>query len=190
MNRLLIDIENYIPYSEQEQNDKAIILNCINNHRNIFSRDNKIAHMTCSAWVVNKNMDKVLMIYHNIYNSWSWLGGHADGQTDLLAVAIREVKEESGVTNVSPVNNNIFSIETLTVDGHMKNGAYVSSHLHLNLTYLLMADENDSLKIKHDENSDVAWFSLDDAVSSSSEQWFKDNIYSKLNKKLEAYKNF
>ena len=35
------------------------------------------------------------MVYHNIYNSWSWLGGHADGETDLLAVALREVKEEA-----------------------------------------------------------------------------------------------
>ena len=46
--------------------------------------------MTASAWVVNKDRSKVLMVYHNIYNSWSWLGGHADGETDLLAVAIRE----------------------------------------------------------------------------------------------------
>lgn len=53
--------------------------------------------MTASAWVVNKDRSKVLMIYHNIYNSWSWLGGHADGETDLLAVAIREVREEAGI---------------------------------------------------------------------------------------------
>mgnify|MGYP002237558723 CR=1 FL=1 len=53
--------------------------------------------MTASAWVVNKDRSKVLMIYHNIYNSWSWLGGHADGETDLLAVAIREVREEAAL---------------------------------------------------------------------------------------------
>jgi len=125
------------------------------------------------------------MIHHNIYNSWSWLGGHADSDTNLLNVAIKEVKEESSVTHVKPVIETIFSLETLTVDGHIKNGIYVSSHLHLNLTYLLMVDENESLEIKADENSDVAWFELDDAVNASSETWFKDRIYSKLNKKLE-----
>ncbi len=90
--------------------------------------------------VVNKDRSKVLMVYHNIYNSWSWMGGHADGETDLLSVAIREVKEEAGISNVRPVSEEIFSLESLTVDGHVKKGNYVSSHLHLNITYLLEAD--------------------------------------------------
>ena len=64
--------------------------------------------MTASAWVVNRERTKVLMVYHNIYNSWSWLGGHADGETDLLSVAVREVKEEAGISNVRPVSEEIF----------------------------------------------------------------------------------
>lgn len=76
--------------------------------------------MTASAWVVNRERTRVLMVYHNIYNSWSWLGGHADGETDLLSVAIREVKEEAGISNVHPVSEEIFSMESLTVDGHVK----------------------------------------------------------------------
>ena len=69
------------------------------------------------------------MVYHNIYHSWSWLGGHADGETDLLSVAIQEVKEEAGISKVYPVSEEIFSLESLTVDGHVKKGKYVSSHL-------------------------------------------------------------
>ena len=68
-------IENYPPFNEQEEKDKALILGWISNNENAFSRENTVAHITASAWVVNKDRSKVLMVYHNIYNSWSWLGG-------------------------------------------------------------------------------------------------------------------
>ena len=145
-------IENYPPFNEQEEKDKALILGWISNNENAFSRENTVAHITASAWVVNKDRSKVLMVYHNIYNSWSWLGGHADGETDLLSVAIREVKEEAGISNVRPVSEEIFSLESLTVDGHVKKGNYVSSHLHLNITYLLEADSEEQVSVKADEN--------------------------------------
>ena len=136
---LIRQIENYPPFNEQEEKDKALILGWISNNENAFSRENTVAHITASAWVVNKDRSKVLMVYHNIYNSWSWMGGHADGETDLLSVAIREVKEEAGISNVRPVSEEIFSLESLTVDGHVKKGNYVSSHLHLKIPYLLEA---------------------------------------------------
>ena len=142
---LIRQIENYPPFNEQEEKDKALILGWIRNNENAFSRENTVAHITASAWVVNKDRSKVLMVYHNIYNSWSWLGGHADGETDLLSVAIREVKEEAGISNVRPVSEEIFSLESLTVDGHVKKGNYVSSHLHLNITYLLEADSEEQV---------------------------------------------
>ena len=121
---LIRQIENYPPFNEQEEKDKALILGWIRNNENAFSRENTVAHITASAWVVNKDRSKVLMVYHNIYNSWSWLGGHADEETDLLSVAIREVKEEAGISNVRPVSEEIFSLESLTVDGHVKKGNY------------------------------------------------------------------
>mgnify|MGYP002622306156 CR=1 FL=1 len=188
MEKLLGEIQKYQPYNEQEENDKRIILQFLNENKNAFDRENEVAHMTASAWVVNKDRTKVLMVYHNIYNSWSWLGGHADGETDLLSVALREVQEESGVKHVQPVSNDIFSLEVLTVDGHRKNGKYVSSHLHMNITYLLEADENDPVFIKKDENSGVAWFTLEEALSKSTEPWFVEHIYKKLNEKVRNRK--
>ena len=180
---LIDQIKNYKPFNEQEEMDKLLILNWIRNNDNAFSRENTAAHMTASAWVVNKDKTKVLMVYHNIYNSWSWLGGHADGETDLLSVALREVKEEAGISNVKPVSDEIFSLESLTVDGHVKRGKYVSSHLHLNVTYLLEADSEEAVSIKADENSGVAWFSPEEALEKSTEPWFVANVYSKLIKK-------
>ena len=178
-------IKKYRPFNEQEEADKVLILDWIGNNKNVFSRENTVAHMTASAWVVNKDRSKVLMVYHNIYNSWSWLGGHADGETDLLAVALREVKEEAGISHVSPVSEEIFSLESLTVDGHVKKGKYVSSHLHLNVTYLLEADSEEAVSIKADENSGVAWFSPEEALKKSTEPWFVENVYSKLLQKIK-----
>ncbi len=186
---LLSQLQAYKPFNEQEEKDKELMCFCLQQYDNIFFRENKIAHMTASAWVVNKERTKVLMIYHNIYNSWAWLGGHADGQKDLLQVAMKEVREESGLTTVTPISKDIYSIEVLTVNGHIKRGEYVSSHLHLNVTYLLEADEKEELKIKPDENSGVAWFSLEDAIEASSEEWFKKNVYPKLNERIPDYGN-
>ena len=182
---LMSQIQNYKPWNEQEQRDKEVILERLAKDSDIFCRTNLLAHMSASAWVVNRERTKVLMVYHNIYHSWSWLGGHADGEKDLLLVALKEVKEESGVSHVQAISEDIFSLEVLTVDGHEKKGEYVPSHLHLNITYLLEADETESLKIKEDENSGVAWFELEDALAASAEPWFQQRIYRKLNEKLQ-----
>ena len=186
MNRqkLIQQLKEYTPFNEQEEMDKSLILNWIEHNADAFSRENKVAHVTASAWVVNKDRSKVLMVYHNIYQSWSWLGGHADGETDLLSVAIREVKEEAGITNVRPVFEEIYSLESLTVDGHVKNGKYVSSHLHFNITYLLEADSKEAVSITADENSGVAWFSPEEALQRSTEPWFVEHVYKKLIEKL------
>ena len=181
------DILAYRPWNEQEERDRQVILDYLDRNPDAFLRSNLIAHMTASAWVVNRERDKVLMVYHKIYDSWSWTGGHADGDEDLLSVALREVREETGVEHVRPVSRQIYSLEVLTVDGHEKHGAYVPSHLHLNLTYLLEADERDSLHICEAENSGVRWFSPEEALAASSEPWFVQRIYRKLNEKLKGF---
>ena len=123
------------------------------------------------------------MVYHNIYNSWSWTGGHADGKPDLLATAIREAQEETGVTALHPVSNEPLSLEILTVQAHRKRGKYVAPHLHLNLTYLVEADDRQQLRIKPDENSAVRWFSPEDAIAASTEPDMQI-IYRKLNSRI------
>lgn len=183
------DIERYRPFNEQEERDKAVILKFLDSNADAFLRSNLIAHMTASAWVVNPERTKTLLVYHRIFDSWSWTGGHADGEEDLLAVAIREVKEETGLENVRPVTEDIYSLEVLTVDGHEKHGSYVPSHLHMNVSYLLEAEDDQPLRICEDENSGVAWFTLEDALRASTEPWFVERIYKKLNEKLKGIKN-
>lgn len=184
---LIEKILAYQPRNEQEEKDKRLMLDFLKNNPDAFLRSNRIGHMTASAWVTNRERNKVLMVYHNIYDSWSWCGGHADGETDLLHVALKECREETGLTHVRPVSEDIFSLECLTVNGHEKRGAYVSSHLHLNITYLLEADENDALAVCEGENSAVRWFTPEEALQASTEPWFVQRIYRKLNEQLKQF---
>lgn len=179
-------IAAYLPTCEQEETDRAVLLHAIATLPNLLTRDNQMAHFTASGWIVNATRDKVLMAYHNIYKSWTWTGGHADGEADLLAVACREACEETGLTCVKPLSSDIFSLETLCVTGHRKHGIYVAPHLHLNLTYLLCADEFAPIFCKPDENAAVRWYPLAEAVAVCSEAYMQI-IFNKLNDKLSQF---
>lgn len=179
------NIEKFTPYNEQEEVEKRIMLKCINDFDDVLTRQNEYGHFTSSAIILNKERTKMLMIYHKIYNSWAWVGGHSDGDSDLLHVAMKEAKEETGIKNVIPISKDIYSLEIVTVNGHEKRGKYVGSHVHLNATYLLEADENESIHIKEDENSGVKWVPIDEIVKVSSEPWVATRIYGKIIEKMK-----
>ncbi len=187
MENLKKEIEKYVPFNEQEEKDRELILEIFESEKDILTRENKKCHFTVSAWIISPDRKKVLMCYHNIYNSWAWLGGHADGDADLKKVILKEIEEESGIRNIKFLSEDIFSLEILTVNGHIKKGKYVSSHLHLNITYLLEASTNLKLSVKPDENSGLDWINTEDISVKSTEKWFVDNIYSKLIEKVKKY---
>ncbi|MDY4948565.1 MAG: NUDIX hydrolase [Clostridium cadaveris] len=178
------DIKKYIPYCEQETMDKELIVKAVDSYDDILTRENIAMHITSSGYIINKNRDKVLMIYHKIYDSWAWTGGHADGDDDLLHVAIKEAQEETGLKNVKALDEDIFSLDVLTVDGHIKRGKYVSSHLHLNVTYLLEADEKEELKVNEDETKGVKWLPINELGTYCSEPYMVRMVYNKLNEKI------
>ncbi|OCS82930.1 NUDIX hydrolase [Caryophanon tenue] len=171
-------ITNYVATNEQEQQDKVQILACLDTFDDVLTRKNTIAHFTCSGLVFNAARTHVLMVHHNIYDSWGWTGGHADGEADFLAVAQREVLEETGV-EATPIIKDILSLDVLNVLGHVKNGEFVSAHLHLNVTYVFEADEQAALTVKEDENSGVAWIAIEDIHQKVNEAHMKP-IYDKI----------
>ena len=178
------DIEQYIPYDLQEAKEQEVMLKYLSNFDNLLTRENEFAHLTASAWIVNPERTKVLMAYHNIYQSWSWIGGHADGNADLLEVALKEITEETGLVSIAPIMKDIYSLEILGVPGHIKKGSPIATHLHLNVTYLIEANETEKTTIKIDENSAIKWMDLVEAVEACSEPEMKV-VYKKLNDKLK-----
>ena len=176
-------IENYKPFNEQEENDKELILKYMDIFDDVLTRENKMCHFTASNWIVNKRRTKVIMVYHNIYDSWAWTGGHADGDSDLLHVALKEANEETGLENLKVLSDEIYGLEILTVDAHIKRGKFVPSHLHSDCSFLLEADEEEPLRIKPDENSKIAWIDINKAIEVTNEKKMVP-IYKKLNEKL------
>lgn len=181
---ILKQIENYKPYNAQEEKDKEVFLKYLNSFDNCLTRENEYGHLTSSAFVLNKQRTKVVMIYHNIYNSWGWMGGHADGDPDLLAVAIKEALEESGLKNVKPISEDIFVLDTLPVLGHVKRGLYVPAHVHLSVAYVFEADEKQNLHIQEEENSGVKWVDVNQMVELSIEPHMK-YLFDKAIKKMK-----
>lgn len=177
MSAIYEDLQAFHPLNEMEARDRGLMLQRAQSDE--AYRRNWPSHFTASAWVVNPERTKTLMIYHNIYQSWSWIGGHADGYRDLSLVAAKELEEETGVANARKVGG-LLSCEILTVDGHMKRGIPVSSHLHLNATYLFEVEETEAVRIAPEENSDVRWFTFEEALQASTEPWMVENVYRKL----------
>ena len=161
LSKLEQQIQKFMPFNEQEEHDKAILLKWFESGSDILTRENEIAHLTASAWVVSPDKKSVLMAYHNIYHSWAWLGGHADGDADLHHVAQKEVMEESGLTHVKFL-------------------------LDLNVTYLMEADPKDAVQNRPEENSAVAWIRVDQIVEKSTEPWFVEHVYAKLCEKMQV----
>lgn len=175
-------IRAYRPTNEQERADRRLMLERLASDHLCFERSSPL-HFTASAWTIDPGATKTLMVYHRIYDSWSWIGGHADGERDLAQVALRELCEETGLRSARQLElpaGGILSLEALAVAGHTRRGGYVSSHVHLNVSYLFVASLDDELRIKADENSGVRWLAMDEALDASSEPWMREHIYRKL----------
>ena len=150
----------------------------------MLTRENKLCHLTASAFVVNKEHTKVLCIYHNIYKSWGWVGGHADGDDDMFYVAQKETKEETSLAKFDVVSEVPISIEILPVKSHVRKGKYVPCHVHFNITYLFEANEDDAIHILEDENSNIGWLRFDELISKSDEPYMIP-VYEKIIEKIK-----
>lgn len=163
---LLEEIRQYQPQNEQEGVDKAVMLDFYQKFpSNALFRENRIAHFSSSAFILNPTFTKVLFAHHNILNTWAWLGGHADGEENLYKVALREAEEEAGAYALTPLSKNIQGLDILPVPSHMKNGSFVNSHLHLSIAYLFVCDDKLPIRAKLDENSAVGWLPVEDFTS-------------------------
>lgn len=138
--------------SEEEQAYKERILAFLTTYENAFERFLDIGHITASAWLINKNNTHALLMHHRKLNIWVQVGGHCDGDTDALSVAIKEAQEESGIMNIKPVSSEIFDIDVHLIPENKKEKA----HYHYDIRFLLqvMSDEN---FIANEESHALVW---------------------------------
>ena len=183
---LYAQITAYKPYNEEEVCFQEVMLDFLAKNEDAMLRTNKVAHFTASAWITNKDHTKILMGYHNIYKSWGWFGGHADGNADLYEVVRKEIGEECGLTDVTLLSDGIYGLNVLTVEKHIKRGKFVNAHLHLDAVFLFEADEEAAIRMKPDENSGVMWVPIEEIMNRVTEEQMKP-VYSILLQKLENY---
>lgn len=175
-------IESYIPFNEQEEIDKKQFLKFIDTFDDVLTRNNIFGHFSASAFVVNKERTKMVVVYHIINDGWIYPGGHADGENDLLSVAVREVEEETGL-KAKVLDDYIYSIQSAPVKGHIKHGKYVAAHLHFDVIYIMEADDKIPLVYRDDESKGVKWISFDEADNNEICDFVRP-VHRKLIKKL------
>ena len=168
------NIKEYNPYGNQEIKDKKTILEFIETFENNLLRENCFGHLTASTWVLNEDLSKILFLYHNDFKGYIYPGGHADGEENLLKVALKELEEETGLDDVI-VYNEIFSLECAPVSNHIKRGENISAHIHHNISYLVIVknDHMSKIRILETENSSVEWFEISNVDINKLVKWFQ-----------------
>ena len=159
MQELINILNSFVPEDEDQiVNIKSFKQALESFGEKIYSRDNFPAHVCSTAWVTNPERTKSLMGYHNIYRSFSWFGGHADGDLDLLKVAKKELVEETSISNFKVLNNGMpIDFLTSAVLTHIKRGKRVPDHLHYDPIYLFEISESEKFQIAIGENSAIKW---------------------------------
>lgn len=154
-------INQYRPADAQEEQDRAVMLDFVSKYgESSLLRSCRAAHFTSSAFILSPDLSSVLLIRHALRGTWSWPGGHADGESDLLLTALRETKEETGVAQIAPLSRSIASLDIFPVPAHCKNGAYVNAHLHFSAGYCLICSSAQALQAQPGETTAVRWFPL------------------------------
>jgi 8-oxo-dGTP pyrophosphatase MutT (NUDIX family) len=129
-------------------------------HPRAFHRDHLPGHMTGSAWIINHDRTKVLLIHHAKLDRWLQPGGHADGDENILAVARKEAEEETGLQNLTLLHSGLFDIDIHMIPERKD----FPRHDHYDIRFAFEAAEDERLEISP-ESKDLAWISIDDLAS-------------------------
>jgi 8-oxo-dGTP pyrophosphatase MutT (NUDIX family) len=153
-------ISNYSPIEEPEKTFKDQIINFIENNPDFVSKSNTCGHLTASAWIVNHDKSRVLLIHHKKLDKWLQTGGHIENDLDLLAAAHREAQEETGLKSIRAGYPDIYDIDIHIIPSNKNE----KEHLHYDIRFLFIADSNETLKISN-ESKDLKWFSVENLES-------------------------
>jgi 8-oxo-dGTP pyrophosphatase MutT (NUDIX family) len=162
MNSLLKQLASYHPSDKQEVIFQQSMLEFLEENKEAsFLRTTKNAHFTASAWILNKDKTAVLLIKHAKLNKWLQPGGHADGETDLLMVALKEAREETGLDELALMSNGIFDIDIHSIP---KGSSGEAAHEHYDVRYAFIFTAASQVTINH-ESTAYKWIDLQDIAT-------------------------
>jgi len=152
---LITFLEHYDTSFPEEQLYIPRFRSLLYNFRDCFTRSLTTGHITASAWILDTTRESALLVHHRKLNRWLQPGGHADGQEDVIAVAMKEAEEETGLTFLQLAHEGIFDIDIHQIPTHKD----VTAHFHYDIRFLFYGDINVPLIVSH-ESHDVKWFNL------------------------------
>ena len=157
---LLDVLERYLAGYPEERVRVDHVRQFVRVHADCFERSCPEGHITGSAWIVSSDQSEFLLMHHRKLGRWLQLGGHADGDTDPLRVALREAREESGLERFEVVQTGDSTLP-LDVDVHLiPESADEPAHLHHDIRYLLIAPSGSVIR-PSEESIDLRWFAAD-----------------------------
>ncbi|MCC8372281.1 MAG: NUDIX hydrolase [Rickettsia endosymbiont of Pseudomimeciton antennatum] len=173
------NIKNYISNFREENEYKERMLDFLDNCKNPFSRQTKEGHFTSSGFLLNSNKTKFLLMHHRKLDKWLQPGGHCDGNNDLLAVAIKEAQEESGILDIEPISRQIYDIDVHFIPSNAKE----QEHYHYDVRFLLKTVCNDFF-VKNVESHDLRWIEF----ASNYEELLLDGSVKRMIKKYSQFR--
>ncbi len=160
----LRQISAHQPFDAVESVHQQAIFSFIQAHQDFYARTLTVGHVTASAWIINPEYTHALLLHHKKLDRWLQPGGHIESDPDVLTAALREAREETGITQLKMVNEAIFDIDIHTIPENKKE----SKHQHYDIRYLFEADLN-AMPVISEESNDVRWFMLEEIASSNNE---------------------
>lgn len=149
-------LQRHQPTDTTEQECKKQMLEFVTEHANCFERSLEQGHITASAWLVNKDDSQALLMHHAKLDAWFQLGGHCDGDPNVLAVAIKEAQEESGINNIVPAQQAIFDIDIHLIPAYKD----IPAHYHYDVRFLLRVVSDEQV-IQNSESKELRWVAKD-----------------------------
>jgi 8-oxo-dGTP pyrophosphatase MutT (NUDIX family) len=153
--RLLEILRRYAPPSEDRGAEVRRIISFVEREPACAERSHQFGHLTGSAWIVTADRTKALLLHHRKLNRWMQPGGHADGELDLLAVALREAREESGLSSIEPVSGEVFDVDIHEIPPFKG----IPAHYHFDVRFLLVGDDTEKPS-RNEESNEVKWIEL------------------------------
>lgn len=155
MRQSLIElVASHLPFDELEKTHTSRTLQFLERNDVCTSTANQSGHITASAWVLSADKSETLLTHHRKLNRWLQLGGHIENDSSIQEAALREAREESGITQLSLVNDAIFDIDVHQIPARRD----VAAHYHYDLRFLVEANSADF--IKSAESNELAWINL------------------------------